>query len=353
MSVNDDRIDLTFAEVEALSRTILSARGLSPAHVEAVTRTVLAGERDECASHGVYRLIVCAATLAKGRVVLDAEPVAESLAPALVRVDAGGGYAQLAFERGLPLLVEKAKQCGIAALAINRCVHFAALWPEIEAVTAHGLAALACTPSHAWVAPAGGVKPLFGTNPLAFGWPRPGPYPYVFDFATSAVARGEIELYRRAGKPIPQGWGIDADGAPTTDAAAALAGAMLTFGGHKGSALSTMIELIAGPLIGDLTSAESLAADEGAGSSPLGGELIVAIDPAGFLGAEAPAHLQRAEALFDAIVGQGARLPSQRRFEARARSLARGGVRTPRALVEDLRKLADETVANGADFSRE
>jgi LDH2 family malate/lactate/ureidoglycolate dehydrogenase len=241
------------------------------------------------------------------------------------------------------MLVEKAKACGIAALAINRCVHFAALWPEIEAVTAHGLVALACTPSHAWVAPAGGTRPLFGTNPLAFGWPRPSPYPYVFDFATSAVARGEIELHRRAGKPIPDGWCIDVEGRPTTDAAAALAGAMLTFGGHKGSALSTMIELIAGPLIGDLTSTESLAADEGAGSSPLGGELIVAIDPAGFLGAAASEHLHRAEALFEGIVGQGARLPSQRRFEARARSLARGGVRVPRALVEDLRKLASQT----------
>jgi LDH2 family malate/lactate/ureidoglycolate dehydrogenase len=337
----DDRVDLTFGEVEELSRAILTRHGLSPAHVEAVTRTIVAGERDECASHGVYRLLVCAATLAKGRVVRDAEPVAASVAPALARVDARGGYAQLAFERGLPLLVEKARASGIAALAINRCVHFAALWPEIEAVVAHGLVAIACTPSHAWVAPAGGKRPLFGTNPLAFGWPRPGPFPFVFDFATSAVARGEIELHRRSGRAIPEGWGVDPEGRSTTDAEAALAGAMLTFGGHKGSALSAMIELIAGPLIGDMTSAESLAADEGAGSSPLGGELIVAIDPAGFLGAAAADHLARAEALFSGITDQGARLPSQRRFEARERSQARGGMRVPRALLADLQRLLD------------
>jgi len=336
----DDRVVLSLDEVAELSRAILTRRGLSPAHAEAVTRTIVAGERDECASHGVYRLIVCAATLAKGAVVPDAEPVVSDVAPALARVDAGGGYAQLAFERGLPLLVEKARACGIAALAINNCVHFAALWPEIEAVVAEGLVALACTPSHAWVAPAGGKRPLFGTNPIAFGWPRPGGYPFVFDFATSAVARGEIELHRRAGKPIPEGWGLDPDGNPTTDAAAALAGAMLTFGGHKGSALSAMVELIAGPLIGDLTSAESLAVDGGAGSSPLGGELIVAIDPAGFLGDAAAGHLQRAEALFEGITSQGARLPSQRRFDARERSL-RDGVRVPRPLYEDLLKLLD------------
>ena len=334
----DDRIALSLDEVAALSRAILTRHGLSPNHVEAVTRTIVAGERDECASHGVYRLLVCVNTLKTGKVAKDAVPVVHDAAPALARVDARGGFAQLAFERALPLLVEKARKNGIAALGINHCVHFAALWPEVEAVTGHGLVTLACTPSHAWVAPAGGTRPLFGTNPIAFGWPRPGEFPFVFDFATSAVARGEIELHRRAGKPIPEGWGIDAEGNPTTDPARAMAGAMLTFGGHKGSALSAMVELIAGPLIGDLTSAESLALDAGAGSSPIGGELILAVDPKGFLGNAAAEHIARAEALFDSITGQGARLPSQRRFEARARSQAQG-VRVPRPLYEDLQKL--------------
>ena len=336
----DDKIPISLEDVAALARAILSRHGLAPDHVEAVTRTVVAGERDECASHGVYRLLVCVNTIRTGKVVIDAVPIVRDVAPALVRVDAGGGFAQLAFETGLPMLVDKAKLNGIAAMGINHCVHFAALWPEIEAVTAHGLVALAVTPSHAWVAPAGGIKPVFGTNPIAFGWPRSGRDPFVFDFATSAVARGEIELHRRACKPIPEGWGIDADGRPTTDAAAALAGAMLTFGGHKGSALSAMVELIAGPLIGDLTSAESIALDAGAGSSPIGGEFVLAVDPAGFLGDAAAEHIARAETLFDSITAQGARLPSQRRFEARARSLA-GGVHVPRALYNDLQRLLD------------
>ncbi|WNO53409.1 Ldh family oxidoreductase [Stakelama saccharophila] len=337
----DTAIFLTFDALADLSRRILRHHGLGPNQIEAVTRTIVAGERDGCASHGAYRLIVCAATLATGKVIRDADPEVCDSAPGLARVDAGGGYAQLAFERGLPLLVEKAQAAGIAALAINNCVHFAALWPEIEAVTDQGLVALACTPSHAWVAPAGGRKPLFGTNPLAFGWPRPGPYPFVFDFATSAVARGEIELHCRSGRKIPTGWGIDREGNDTTDPAAALAGAMLTFGGHKGSALSAMIELIAGPLIGDMTSAESLTADEGAGSSPIGGELIVAIDPSGFLGDAAAQHMNRAEALFEGITAQGARLPSQRRFAAREQSQERGGVTLARTLHDDLLRLLD------------
>ncbi|RSU73126.1 oxidoreductase [Sphingomonas sp. S-NIH.Pt3_0716] len=335
----DESVTLTLQQVADLAHAVLRRHGLAEAHVGPVAATIIAGERDECASHGVYRLLNCVHTLNSGKVVPDAVPVVDPVSPALLRVDAAGGFAQLAFATGLPLLVEKARTMGIAAMGINRCVHFAALWPEIEALTDQGLVAFACTPSHAWVAPAGGTSPLFGTNPIAFGWPRPGGDPFVFDFATSAVARGEIELHRRAGKPIPEGWTIDAQGHPTTDAEAGLAGALLTFGGHKGSALSAMVELIAGPLIGDMTSAESLAHDDGAKASPYGGELIIAIDPVGFLGAAAAEHMQRAEALFDGITGQGARLPSQRRFAARRRTPDQG-CRIPRALYEELAALS-------------
>lgn len=336
----DDRVSLTLDEVRDLAQAVLARHGLGARHVPVVAETMVAGERDECASHGIYRLLVCVHTMQAGMVALDAEPVFEDSAPAIVRVDGAGGYAQLPFDMARPLLAEKVRRHGIAALAINNCVHFAALWPEVEALAGDGLVALAFTPSHAWVAPAGGTRPLFGTNPIAFGWPRPGPDPFVFDFATSAVARGEIELHRRTATPIPLGWGIDGKGRPTEDAAAVLAGAMLTFGGHKGSALAMMVELIAGPLIGDMTSAESLAVDNGAKASPLGGELIIALDPAGFLGAAAAQHLARAEHVFEAIASQNARLPSQRRYEARARSVV-DGVRVPRQLLEDIRTLLD------------
>lgn len=330
-----DGVAMTLDALRDLARRTLRAAGLAADHADAVAATMVAGERDGCTSHGIYRLLVAVASIRAGVVVPDAVPVVSEPARALVRVDGGGGFAQLAFERGAPLLIEKAKAFGIAAMALNHVVHFAALWPEVEALAGHGLVALAFTPSHAWVAPAGGTKPVFGTNPIAFGWPRPGRDPFVFDFATSAVARGEIELHRRAGRPVPDDWGYDAAGRPTTDAEAVLAGAMRTFGGHKGSALAAMVELLAGPLIGDLTSAESLASDAGRKGSPIGGELIVAIDPAGFLGDAVADHLARAEAMFAGIEGQGARLPSARRYAARARSLAQGVV-IPAALHADI-----------------
>jgi LDH2 family malate/lactate/ureidoglycolate dehydrogenase len=329
---------LSLDALRALARGKLLGAGLSRAHAEAVTETMVAGERDGCASHGIYRLLVAVNSIARGVVAVDAEPVVSQPKVGLVRVDGGGGFAQLAFDRARPTLVDKARQCGIAALALNNVVHFAALWPEIEALTDAGLVALAFTPSHAWVAPAGGTQPVFGTNPIAFGWPRPGRDPFVFDFATSAVARGEIELHRRAGKPVPDDWGYDPGGQPTTDAAAVLAGSMRTFGGHKGSALAAMVELLAGPLIGDMTSRESLAADADRGGSPIGGELIIAIDPAGFVGTALAHHMAGAETLFAAIEDQGARLPSQRRYAARSRSLAEGVV-IPAALYDDIMAL--------------
>ena len=278
-------IRLSLAQARELAESILLHNGFNPAHARAVSDTVLAGERDGCASHGLYRLLGCVNSLRSGKVSADAEPRVIDQAPSIVRVDAAGGFSQLAFQAGLGLLQEKTRTNGIAALAINRCVHFSALWVEIEQLTAAGLVALACNPSHAWVAPAGGSVPVFGTNPIAFGWPRAGKDPFVFDFATSAIARGDIELHRRAGKAIPEGWGGDAQGRSSIDANVVLdSGAMLTFGGHKGSALAAMVELIAGPLIGDLTSADSLSWDAGSKSSLYHGELIIALDPQRFLG---------------------------------------------------------------------
>ena len=190
------------------------------------------------------------------------------------------------------------------------------------------------------MAPAGGSLPLFGTNPVAFGWPRGDKPPFIFDMATSVAARGEIQLHQRAGKALPEGWGIDRQGQPTTDAGAVLAGAMLTFGGYKGSALAAMVELLAGPLIGDMTSAESLAWDGGAGGLPYGGELILALDPQRFLGAEADAHLARAETLFNSMQAQGARLPGERRYLCRQESECQG-VTISRSLFDEISALSE------------
>jgi LDH2 family malate/lactate/ureidoglycolate dehydrogenase len=161
---------------------------------------------------------------------------------------------------------------------------------------------------------------LLGTNPLAFGLPRPGRDPSVFDFATSVVARGEIELHRPAGDVSPQGWAVDQEDKPTIEPEAALAGAMLPLGGHNGSAISTMIELLAGIMIGDLTSPEALEFLGTTTIAPRHGELIIAMAPQKFSSGRSGDPFARAELLLEAISDQGARLPSERRHKARARA---------------------------------
>ncbi|CDZ29131.1 Ldh family oxidoreductase [Neorhizobium galegae] len=334
-------IQALYERVEAL----LIRAGLDATQASALARVIVAGERDACKSHGIYRIEGVLRTLKAGKVVADAMPeLIGDEATAIVRVDAKGGFANPAFELALPHLVARARSHGVAALVVNDCVHFSALWPEVEALTDQGLAALAMCPSYATVAPTGGNSPLLGTNPLAFGWPRIDNPPYVFDFATSVAARGEIELYRRAGKPLPEGWAIDAGGAPTADPTAALAGAMLPFGGHKGSAIGTMIELLAGILIGDLTSQGALEVLGSTTLAPRHGELVLAFSPQAFAAGRPGDPFARAEMLFEAIVGQGARLPSQRRFRARAIA-EKDGITLTSAEIE----LLDTLLSRGLD----
>ena len=304
---------------------VFTRAGMSPPQAAALARVFAAAERDEDKAHGLYRIAGSLRTLKAGKVNGKAQPRIIASEGAIIRIDADGGFNSAAFEMGLPMLAERARDLGMAALVINDCTHITALWPEIEAITDHGLAGLAMCPSYATVAPTGGRAPLLGTNPLAFGWPRPdGRPPYVFDFATSMVARGHIELERIAGRALPEGWAVDSDGNPTTDPETALAGAMLPFGAHKGSAISTMIELLAAAMIGDLTSAEALDYLGTTTLAPRHGELILALDPVKFAAGRPDDPFARAERLFAAIEGQGARLPSSRRYAARARTLAEG-----------------------------
>ena len=126
-------------------------------------------------------------------------------------------------------------------------------------------------------------------------------------------------IHQRDGEPIPEGWGLDADGNPTTDPAAALAGAQLPFGGYKAASIALMIELLAGALVGDLFRFEASDVNPGDGGPPRGGELVLAIDPKQCSTGGNP--VRHAEALFARIVKQqGARLPSDRRYGARQRT---------------------------------
>ena len=321
------------------------AHGMAPPQAAAIAGAMAAAERDACPAHGLYRLAGTVRTIRAGLVGLDAVPVLEPRAGGILIADARRTFAPYAFNLARPRLADMARRQGLAALAIRNCFHLTALWPEVEPLAEEGLVALAMTPSQSFVAPAGGTRPLLGTNPIAFGWPRPGGHPFVFDFATSVAARGEIDLLRRAGRQTPEGWGVGPDGEPSTDPAAILAGAMSTFGGHKGSALAIMVELLAAAMIGDLTSAEARELDGGVELAPLHGELVIVIDPQTFAESGRTGFVERAEQLFASIVAQGARLPSERRYAARERH-RETGIPIGTSLLEEVEALLPDPVSS-------
>ena len=335
-----EQVRLTLTEVHALALAILRAHGVAEPHAQAIADTVTAAERDQCTSHGLFRIPGYIKSVRSGKVAIDAVPTVHELAPAVVQVNAHNGFAPLALNIGRPALIDKARQQGIAALAVINCYHFAALWPEVEALAEQDLVAFAFVNAMSYVAPAGGREPLYGTNPMAFAWPRADQPPLVFDQASSASARGEIMLHQRDGRSIPQGWAIDAQGRPTTDPSAALAGAQLTFGGYKGAAIALMVELLAGALIGDVFSFEASERDNKDGGPPVGGEFMIAIDPGRCLAENAQAgQWAHAETLFNKILAQeGTRLPSQRRYEARQRTPSEG-ITLPQTLYNELAEL--------------
>ncbi|MEL7542805.1 MAG: Ldh family oxidoreductase [Pseudomonadota bacterium] len=327
-------ISLSIAAADALAYACLVANGLDEANARAVTDRMLEAERDRCHSHGLFRAPWYANGVASGRVNGAARPQVSSLAPAVLRVDGDAGYAPLGQQVAHAPLAERARETGIAALGLTNMFHIAALWPEVEALAREGLCAFAFTAAYPYVAPAGGTKPLYGTNPMGFAWPRADGPPLVFDQSSSAMARGEIQIAARDGHAVPETAGIGPDGAATTDPDVVLEGAQLGFGGHKGASLALMIELLAGPLIGEFLSFEAAEDDAGAGGPPKGGELLIAIDPSKF---GAPDRfLTHGERLFAKIAEQeGTRLPGDRRFAARTET-AETGITIPKSLHDEI-----------------
>jgi delta1-piperideine-2-carboxylate reductase len=315
---------MTELEVRQLVENCLMANGANRENAAAVGRTIAAAERDGCASHGLFRMPGYIASLRSGKVNGNAQPSVSRISPAVVRVDGDHGYAPLALEAGREALIEAARENGIAAMALVNVHHFAALWVEVEPIAEAGCAAMAFTTYKPAVVPAGAKQPLFGTNPMCFGWPRGDRPPMVFDQASASMARGEVMIAARDGHAVPLGTGVDADGNPTTEPQKIIeGGALLPFGGHKGSTIAMMIELLVAGLTGMDFSYEAQKNDNNDGGPPNGGEFMLAIDPNRF--GDADNWLQHSEAFLARLAGmEGAHMPGNRRYANRAKTAAEG-----------------------------
>lgn len=332
-------IRVTFAELVTLLAAIFERHG-APANVASILATNCASaERDGAHSHGVFRMAGYAATLTSGYVDLHAGPAIVDASPSLLRVDACNGFAQVALAAVKEAAVAKARATGICLVAIRDSHHLGALWIDTEIFAREGLVVLAFVNSVKRVAPFGGHKPFYGTNPMSFAVPRKGREPLVFDQASSAMAFGDIKLAALEGRPVPSGTGVDRDSNPTTDPAAILeGGTLLPFGGHKGSSISMMVELLAGGLAGGQFSFEVDRTDYPTAQTVRTAQSLILIDPARVYGEDYEARVETlAEGLRDA--GQE-RLPGDRRYAIR-READRLGIPIARKTMDELLALRD------------
>tara|TARA_Y100000590_G_scaffold234066_1_gene263616 strand:- start:1524 stop:2525 length:1002 start_codon:yes stop_codon:yes gene_type:complete len=308
--------NLTLEEIYNLALKTLKFNGCDELNAEAVADTVTNAERDGSVSHGLFRIPGYIASLKSKKVKGNARPTNKFLTQNAIRVDGDYGFAPTAIKVGLPVLIETTEKHGVGVLTIANTHHFAALWHETESLAEKNLIGIACTAYKPSVAPAGAKKPLFGTNPISFAWPRKNNSPVVYDMATSTMAMGEVQVAARDGHKVPYGTGLNKDGKKTDNPAdIANGGVLLTFGDYKGSAIAMMIELLAAGLVGDLFSFEAAKEDNNDGGPARGGEFIMALSPNLIAGENWDEH---SEKFFQEMKSlEGVRLPGERRHKNR------------------------------------
>jgi (2R)-3-sulfolactate dehydrogenase (NADP+) len=327
---------LTLDEARALVARTLERCRTSAANAAAVARALVAAEADGLKGHGLSRLPSYAAQAKVGKVDGFSTPIVSQPRPALVLVDAAAGFAYPALDAARAPLMEAARREGIAAAAVRRSHHCGAAGHMVEALAGERLVALFFANTPAAIAPWGGKRGLYGTDPIAFACPLPDQEPLVVDLSLSKVARGNILAAKQKGERIPEGWALNVAGSPTTDPSEALAGTMVPIGEAKGTVLALMVELLAAGLTGANYASEASSFLDAEGPPPGTGQLIIAFDPTAIGGKETIGRFAALAAMIEAE--PGARLPGRRRLTRRAAAEA-NGVTIAQRLFEEIEAL--------------
>lgn len=224
--------------------------GVTAEDAEIVTDNLLTAELKGIVSHGLSRFPVYLKRLRKG--LVNPKPsieISQSM-PGIISVDGDNGLGSVVTVRALEKGLEIAKVVGLCAIGIRNSNHFGISTYYCEKAADQGFCSIILTNSPPATPPWGGKEPYFGTNPIAIGMPRSQKPHIIVDLATSVVARGKIIKAAEHQEPIPEGWALDKDGYPTTEAKAALEGVLLPIAGPKGYALSLAVEHLAGVFTG-------------------------------------------------------------------------------------------------------
>lgn len=232
------------------TKKVLQNVGLSEVDSETVTASLIGANLRGVDSHGITRLPIYVERIRMGAVnpTPNVKVVEESDATLLI--DGDNGMGQVVGKRAIELGVEKARKNGSVYIGVKHSNHFGTGAYFVQQGVKENMITYAMSNAPSTMAPWGGIVPYFGTNPYAFGIPAGKHNPIVLDMATSVVARGKIISAAQEGKDIPEGWAIDKEGLPTTNAQTALEGSVLPFAGPKGYSISLMIDIMSGVLTG-------------------------------------------------------------------------------------------------------
>ncbi len=262
--------------------------------------------------------------------------------PGGIVLQADGAMGQIAGPYAVRLGLEALETSASVLIVLQSCGHLGALGIHALLAAEAGAFSMIGQRTPPALAMEGFPRAAIGHNPIAFGCPLPGQAPIVFDVACSVAARGHILLAAREGKPIPQGWALDADGRPTTDAKRALGGSLLPMGGHKGIGIAMMVECLAGalaattashaPAPGNLLPGRAAAMQDG---------FLWMVKPESFAG-QAPfgEYMSQWTETYLCAGGDEARLPGNR-GDALEREAREHGIALPAAIAQELSVLGE------------
>ncbi|HHZ11073.1 MAG TPA: Ldh family oxidoreductase [Rhizobiales bacterium] len=318
---------LSLEEARRLCERAAIRYGATAETASSLAASVVAAEAEGQATVGLAHFIDYLDALEAGRIDGRATPAITRPLPAIFHSDAMGGAAHTGFDRVFDDLVAAARTLGVAVFAQRNAYTCGALGYFAGRLAGRGLVALAATNGPALIAPAGAAKPVYCTNPLAFAAPSSSGRALLIDQSSSATAFVNVRLAAREGRPIPEGWAIDADGRPTTDAAAAVKGALLAFGGSRGANIALMVEVLAAGLSGANWSLDAPPFTSGS-ESPGTGLFVLAIEASAF----GPDFAQRLGNQLERLAtGYGVHVPGAAKAAARERA-ERVGIAVPREI---------------------
>lgn len=305
-------ITLTFEQLRDRVQAVLQTECVPTVAARLLAHRITSAERDGTLSHGLMRLPDYLASIRSGWITPDAVPQIKASSSPFVQVDGANGFTQVAAALAQPDVIARVVSHGISLLGIRNAHHIGALWGDIEDYGERGWVAFNFVNSRPRLAPYGSTEALLGTNAMAFAFPDGQGGVLGWDQASSGMSLGDVKQHALRGQRLPEGIGLDASGKATTQPDEVLkGGTLLPYGGHKGSGIALMVEVMAAALTGASFGYEDRSANYPGAASSDAGQTLLVIDPA--FSSPAPFAARITGLIAHLHSEAGLRLPGERR----------------------------------------